>query len=248
MRNGWKTGEFAGKFKRCENFLKEGKMKKWLLLAVSFTVFAAAGISFITAYFGSRDCGSAPFPKPENLAQKIANFVILNDKNPIPRTFVNKDGSQSSGRTFHLQFYDAYFIYRVEVDIQNDGQKKLEISRYFTNKNFDFLKIPADLAAEVIISGKLGMYEIIHIYDDAADMKVELFQMFSKLRNGCFYNFSREDLNNRKELGIDEFIYDDGMMCKNGGEWVKASEEDIKEIQNIYGDLLSGIAKYLKMK
>lgn len=225
-------------------------MKKWLLPIVSFTVFVAVGAFVITAYQGSRDYRPTPFLEPENLAQKIANFVVANDGNPsYYHYFSNKDKPTTQGTVFRRNVYAVNVIYTIRVGIYKDGQKTLDIWRYHTNWNFDRINSPVDIIAEEIAMGRAETILRTFIYDEGIVQKAYSFRACWKPgKYGSLKGFTAEDLNlDPKRSGIREFTFSDGEVERDG-KLVKASEKEISEIQANYNGYLDEIAQCLNIK
>ncbi|MDP1629127.1 MAG: hypothetical protein Q8L57_00750, partial [bacterium] len=223
---------------------------------LSFVLFVAVGAMFITVW-GSRNYGPTPFPNPENVAQKIANFVVLNGEIPYGKAHLSEqDKPTTEGLIYRRNVYIGYDIYIIDVGIYEDGQKILEIRYYATNRDFDILKTPADFIAKELENGRPEMYQKISFYDKNIDMAVDICQTLDKRSNvGSYDGFTREEIdryfsrgkNEKNGFGFRERLYDGGEFLK-GGKWVEASPEEIGEIQNGYEEFLSEIAKHLKIK
>lgn len=184
------------------------------------------------------------FPNPNNLAQKITNFVIDNGE------FLHSGGSKQSllGEAYYSYNYSYKIrkgcaIYYIRIEVENSGRKILHIIKYVTNLNFDDLKTPADLAEELIL-GSPKVYFAVRMQDNEIDQKIDVILELSK--KGLL-GFTIDETNSFRESGIGREVFYNDRILRNG-EWIDASPEEIDEAQNKYNEYLLWIATYLKIE
>ncbi len=214
-------------------------MKKSVLMLLGI-----AAISLFTGIHLINLQNTDLFPKPENLAQKIANFI---EKNGEKSTF--NDGNEEEGVSYTYKHYFGYEIYELVVGkykTHKDEQKILEINHYVTNRPVGLLKSPSDLVAHELMYGRAEIHIEEHIYDRNIDMEVDLLQQNTKKRGPVYMGFTREEKDLGEKAGVQKYLYEDKHEYEKSG-WKKASDETVAQIADEYGKHLFVISERLKI-
>ena len=219
-------------------------MKRALIIySVMFLILAVSAVSLI------KNFKPLLFPNPQNLAQKVANFVVQNGEKGGFNV-----GVDTEGVFYRYQFYKEHSIYEVELWIYNDKKiaaDLLNINHYVTNLFLETLKSPADLLANELKYGRHKINIEEYVSDTGIDAAVDIYQQFTKKNGFVFEGFTREErdlgITNPSKFGVKEYIFSNGKE-RLDKKWIDASDQTKKEIQKQYFEHLKTIASHLNIK
>jgi len=182
------------------------------------------------------------FPNPVNLAQKIANYVVVNrDKEGLNQ-------GEAIMRYYRLRFYDDNKFYEIIVHHQDSNRKlfdtldkELNINCYYTNRSF--ASNLNDFIGDEIIFGKQKTFFELRYFDAGIIQKVSAYQIFSRIDS-----FTREERDAGEGAGIQEFLFDGEKIYQNGKFLEAVSSKEIQALNAGYGSFLQKVANCLKIK
>lgn len=216
-------------------------MKKFLVLIFCLVcMFAVCGNSFA-------DSDREPlFPNPENTAQEIANFVVLNGESRE----VQVNTMLCPSYKYYAWSVRGFYLLKI---FDCDSRSTLHIDYYFTLINFQ--KNPKEIFAHVFIYGQLKHYKEYYFVDyDLNDNKLDMLQEFWKPAGPVLVSFSREERDMGKKAGIKEFLYSNGKILEEKRRMIffkktsfrDATNGEEKEVQGFYKNTLEDIYGLIK--
>lgn len=188
------------------------------------------------------------FKHPENLAQKVANYVVKNHDITERMNYsrwVEEDEAYGhfEGTRYKKRVTSRNQLYQIQVDVIEEGSKDLKLDHYFTNQDFSKLKTAEDFVVSEFEQGNPKMFIAKYFSDYKIDGELDYETMYINEReHGELEGFTKEEID-MEDSEVKKFSIYEGRVLQNG-EWVDAPE-DKKATQEDYEGTLKEVASYL---
>lgn len=217
---------------------------------ICFLGTCALIVGAISLGFMYNDYRNKLFKHPENLAQKVANYVVKNhdmSEGINYSRWVEEDKAYGhfEGKRYKKRVTSKNQLYQIQVDVIEEGSKDLKLDFYFTNQDFSKLKTAEDFVVREFEQGNPKMFIAKHFSDRKIDGELDSETMYVDEReHGQLEGFTKEEID-RKDSEVKKFSIYEGRVLKDG-KWVDAPE-DKKATQEDYEGTLKEVAAYLRI-